>query len=84
MRELLNLSINETLSRTILTGVTTIVVLLALFIFGGSVMRYFTLAMLLGVLIGTYSSIFIAAPILEVLGVKRETVTGSEKAAARS
>ncbi len=82
LRELLNLSINETLSRTILTGVTTIVVLLALFIFGGSVMRYFTLAMLLGVLIGTYSSIFIAAPILEVLGVKRETVTGSSEKAA--
>jgi preprotein translocase subunit SecF len=83
LRELLNLSINETLSRTILTGVTTIVVLMALFIFGGSVMRYFTLAMLLGVLIGTYSSIFIAAPILEVFGVKRETVTGgSDKTAA--
>jgi preprotein translocase subunit SecF len=81
LSELLNLSINETLSRTILTGVTTIVVLLALFVFGGSVMRYFTLAMLLGVLIGTYSSIFIAAPILEVLGVKRETVTGGEKTA---
>jgi len=79
--ELLNLSINETLSRTILTGVTTIVVLIALFIFGGSVMRYFTFAMLLGVLVGTYSSIFIAAPVLEYLGVKRETVTG-EKAAA--
>jgi preprotein translocase subunit SecF len=85
LRELLNLSINETLSRTILTGVTTIVMLLALFVFGGSVIRYFALAMLLGVLIGTYSSIFIAAPILEILGVKRETVTGgSEKAAARS
>jgi preprotein translocase SecF subunit len=83
LRELLNLSINETLSRTILTGVTTIVVLVALFVFGGSVIRYFALAMLLGVLIGTYSSIFIAAPILEVLGVKRETVTGSsDKAAA--
>ncbi len=79
--ELLNLSINETLSRTILTGVTTIVVLIALFVFGGSVMRYFTFAMLLGVLVGTYSSIFIAAPVLEYLGVKRETVTG-EKAAA--
>ena len=79
--ELLNLSINETLSRTILTGVTTIVVLIALFVFGGSVMRYFTFAMLLGVLVGTYSSIFIAAPILEYLGVKRETVTG-EKAPA--
>jgi len=82
LRELLNLSINETLSRTILTGVTTIVVLVSLFIFGGSVMRYFTFAMLLGVLIGTYSSIFIAAPILEILGVKSESITGSEKAAA--
>jgi preprotein translocase SecF subunit len=81
LREVLNLSINETLSRTILTGVTTIVVLIALFVFGGSVMRYFTFAMLLGVLVGTYSSIFIAAPILEYLGVKRDTVTG-EKAAA--
>ncbi len=83
LRDVLNLSINETLSRTILTGVTTIVVLVALFVFGGSVMRYFTFAMLLGVLVGTYSSIFIAAPVLEYLGVKRETVTGgSEKAAA--
>ena len=81
LRDLLNLSINETLSRTILTGVTTIVVLIALFVFGGSVMRYFTFAMLMGVLVGTYSSIFIAAPILEYLGVKRETVTG-EKATA--
>jgi len=82
LREILNLSINETLSRTILTGVTTIVVLISLFVFGGSVMRYFTFAMLLGVLVGTYSSIFIAAPVLEYLGVKRETVTGSEKAPA--
>ncbi len=82
LRELLNLSINETLSRTILTGVTTIVVLLALFVFGGSVLRYFTLAMLLGVCIGTYSSIYIAAPILEIFGIKSENVTGSEKAPA--
>jgi preprotein translocase subunit SecF len=82
IRELLNLSINETLSRTILTGFTTLVVLLALFIFGGSVLRYFTLAMLLGVIIGTYSSIYIAAPVLELLGVKSESVAGSEKAAA--
>lgn len=82
LRELLNLSINETLSRTILTGVTTIVVLMALFIFGGSVLRYFTLAMLLGVVIGTYSSIYISAPILELLSIKSETITGSEKAAA--
>jgi preprotein translocase subunit SecF len=82
IRELLNLSINETLSRTILTGLTTIVVLLALFAFGGSVLRYFTLAMLLGVVIGTYSSIYIAAPVLELFGVKSESVSPSEKAAA--
>ena len=70
--ELLNLSINETLSRTILTGVTAIAVLISLYIFGGEVIRNFNLAMLLGVLIGTYSSIFIAAPLLGYLGVKRE------------
>jgi preprotein translocase subunit SecF len=72
LNELLNLSINETLSRTILTGMTAIAVLLALYIFGGEVIRNFNLAMLLGVVIGTYSSIFIAAPLLGYLGVKRD------------
>ncbi len=78
LNELLNLSINETLSRTILTGVTTIAVLVALYVFGGSVIRNFTFAMLFGVIIGTYSSIFIAAPVLDYLGVKRETVVGTK------
>lgn len=78
LHELLNLSINETLSRTILTGATTIAVLLALYFFGGSVIRNFNFAMLFGVLVGTYSSIFIAAPVLEYLGVRRETVVGPE------
>jgi len=72
LNELLNLSINETLSRTILTGCTALVVLLALYIFGGEVIRNFNFAMLFGVLIGTYSSIFIAAPLLGYLGVKRD------------
>jgi len=72
LNELLNLSINETLSRTILTACTAIVVLLALYLFGGEVIRNFNLAMLLGIIIGTYSSIFIAAPLLGYLGVKRE------------
>lgn len=72
LNELLNLSINETLSRTILTGLTAIAVLISLYIFGGEVIRNFNLAMLLGVLIGTYSSIFIAAPLLGYLGVKRD------------
>jgi preprotein translocase subunit SecF len=70
--ELLDLSINETLSRTILTGCTAIAVLVSLYIFGGEVIRNFNLAMLLGVVIGTYSSIFIGAPLLGYLGVKRE------------
>lgn len=72
LNALLDLSINETLSRTILTGVTAIAVLLALYIFGGEVIRNFNFAMLLGVIIGTYSSIFIAAPLLGYLGVKRD------------
>lgn len=71
---LLNLSLNETLSRTILTGVIAIVVLLVLYIFGGEVIRNFTFAMLFGVLIGTYSSVFIAAPILGYLGIRRDMV----------
>ncbi len=83
--DLLNLSINETLSRTILTGMTTLAVLLALYIFGGSVIRNFTLAMLFGVIIGTYSSIFIAAPLLGYLGIKRDwsgAIAGKDKAVA--
>mgnify|MGYP001279890912 FL=1 len=79
LTELLNLSINETLSRTILTGVTTLAVLVALYIFGGSVLRNFTLAMLFGVIVGTYSSIFIAAPLLGYLGVKRDWSATAEK-----
>jgi preprotein translocase SecF subunit len=82
LTELLNLSINETLSRTILTGVTTIAVLLALFFLGGEVIRPFTFAMLFGVIIGTYSSIFISAPVIDYLGVKRDWSDEASKAAA--
>ena len=70
--KLLDLSINETLSRTILTSVTTLIALLALYIFGGEVLRSFIFAMIWGVLIGTYSSIFIASPVLMMFGVKRD------------
>jgi preprotein translocase subunit SecF/SecD/SecF fusion protein len=80
--ELLNLSINETLSRTILTGCTAIAVLIALLVFGGPAIRNFNLAMLLGVLIGTYSSIFIAAPLLGYLGVRRDWASGGAGAKA--
>jgi preprotein translocase SecF subunit len=82
LTDLLNLSINETLSRTILTGVTTIAVLLALFFLGGEVIRNFTFAMLFGVLIGTYSSIFISAPVIDYLGVKRDWSDDKSKAPA--
>ncbi|HBF31586.1 protein translocase subunit SecF, partial [Rhizobium sp.] len=61
---LIDTSINQTLSRTILTSVTTLLALLALFLFGGEVIRSFTFAMLFGVLVGTFSSIYIAAPVL--------------------
>jgi len=84
LNELLNLSINETLSRTILTGMTALAVLLSLYIFGGEVIRNFNLAMLLGVVIGTYSSIFIAAPLLGYLGVKRDWSDAAAKAVAAS
>lgn len=77
LTDLLNLSINETLSRTVLTGATTLAVLIALYFFGGEVIRNFTLAMLLGILIGTYSSIFIAAPVIDYLGVKRDWSTAA-------
>ena len=78
LNELLDLSINETLSRTILTGCTALAVLLALYIFGGEVIRNFNFAMLFGVVIGTYSSIFIAAPLLGYLGIKRDAVIGAK------
>jgi preprotein translocase subunit SecF len=82
LTELLNLSINETLSRTILTGVTTIAVLLALFFLGGDVIQNFTFAMLFGVIIGTYSSIFISAPVIDFLGIKRDWSDEAAKTAA--
>lgn len=82
LTELLNLSINETLSRTILTGVTTIAVLVALFFLGGEVIQNFTFAMLFGVLIGTYSSIFISAPVIDYLGIRRDWSDAKARPAA--
>ena len=72
LSELANLSINSTLSRTVMTSVTTLLALFSLYILGGEVIRGFTLAMIWGVFVGTYSSIFIAAPVLMYLGVKRD------------
>jgi SecD/SecF fusion protein len=64
IEELLDLSMNQTLSRTVLTGITTLFALLALYLFGGEVIASFTFAMIFGILIGTYSSIFVAGPLL--------------------
>ena len=69
---LLDIAINQTLSRTVMTSVTTLLALIALYTLGGEVIRGFTFAMIWGVLVGTYSSIFIAAPLLIQLGVKRD------------
>jgi preprotein translocase subunit SecF len=70
LEELLDLSINSTLTRTVITSVTTMLALIALSIFGGAAIEGFAYAMLFGVVVGTYSSIFIAAPILIYLGLK--------------
>jgi preprotein translocase subunit SecF len=70
--EVLNLSINETLSRTVMTSVTTLLALVSLYILGGDVIRGFVFAMIWGVIIGTYSSVFVASSILLRLGVKRD------------
>jgi preprotein translocase SecF subunit len=78
LTELLNISINETLSRTILTGVTAIAGITALLVFGGEVLRLFSFTMLFGIIIGTYSSIFIAAPLLGYLGVRRDAFSGTK------
>ena len=72
--ELTNISINETLSRTIITSATTLLALLSIFIFGGEILKGFSLAMILGVVFGTYSSIYIANPVLVSLKVSYKTV----------
>ncbi|QFT93548.1 bifunctional preprotein translocase subunit SecD/SecF [Roseovarius sp. THAF9] len=72
LKEVLNISINETLSRTVMTSVTTLLALLALFVLGGDVIRGFVFAMIWGVIVGTYSSVFVASTVLLWLGVKRD------------
>ena len=74
MIELMDKSINDTLARTFMTSFTTLLALFALFIFGGPVIRGFTFAMIWGILVGTYSSVFIAAPLLLPLKLRAETV----------
>ena len=77
--EIANLSINDTLARTIITSVTTLLALLSIFILGGEILRGFSFAMILGVIIGTYSSIFVASPILKFLKVSYKTLEKEEE-----
>lgn len=83
LAELLDLAVNSTLTRTVLTGPTSFMALAALVLFGGEVIRSFTISMLFGVLVGTYSSIFIAAPILIYLGLKSRPEADEELAKAK-
>ena len=82
LEDLLNLSINETLSRTVLTSLVTALSVLALYVFGTSVIHGFAFAMLFGIAIGTYSSIFVAAPLLLWFGIKRDWSGNAAPAAA--
>ena len=77
--EIGNLSINETLSRTLITSVTTLLALFSIFILGGEILRGFSFAMILGVFIGTYSSIFVATPALKILKVSYKTMLKDEE-----
>ena len=76
--ELTNISINETLSRTIITSLTTLLALVSIYIFGGEILKGFSLAMILGVIFGTYSSIYIANPVLVKLRVSQKTILKEE------
>ena len=77
--ELTNISINETLSRTIITSITTLLALSSIYLFGGEILKGFSLAMILGVIFGTYSSIYIANPILILLNVSQKTILKENK-----
>ena len=84
LRDLVNTSINQTLSRTILTSVTTLMVVLALIVFGGGIIRYFSIALLIGVVVGTYSSVAIAAPTYILLRERSEAAGASRGASKKS
>ena len=77
--ELSNTSINETLSRTIITSLTTLLALLSIYLFGGEILKGFSFAMILGVIFGTYSSIYIACPVLVSLNVSQKTILREDK-----
>ena len=77
--EIADISVNETLSRTVITSLTTLLALGSIFILGGEILKGFSFAMILGVIIGTYSSIFVASPVLSYLKVTQKTLLKEEK-----
>ena len=79
INQISNLSVNETLSRTLITSVTTLLALFSIFILGGEILKGFSFAMILGVIVGTYSSIFVASPILKYLKVSYKTLEKKEE-----
>jgi preprotein translocase SecF subunit len=79
VNEISNLSVNETLSRTLITSVTTLLALFSIFFLGGEILKGFSFGMILGVLIGTYSSIYVASPVLKYLNVTFKTLEKKEE-----
>ena len=77
--EIANISVNETLSRTVITSLTTLLALGSIFILGGEILKGFSFAMILGVIIGTYSSIFVASPVLNYFKVTQKTLLKEDK-----
>jgi preprotein translocase subunit SecF len=82
IKELLNLSTNQMLARSLMTSVTTLIALTALLVFGGEVIRGFTYALVFGILIGTFSSIYVAAPVLMYLNIRNDKTAAKEEATA--
>jgi len=77
--EVINTSLNQTLSRTLITSLTTLLVLIALFFLGGEIIRPFSTALIFGVIIGTYSSIYVASPVTLILGISKQDLMPVEK-----
>jgi len=77
--EVFNASLNQTLSRTIMTGLTTLLVLAALFVWGGEIIHGFSVALIVGIIVGTYSSVYVASPVAIALGVSRKDLLPVEK-----
>jgi preprotein translocase subunit SecF len=83
LREVIDLSINETLSRTIITGVTALMALTALALLGGESLFGFSVALIFGIIVGTYSSVYVAAPVILLWGVKRGEAADDEPEAVK-